>query len=228
MKKLTNYRVLHVLITITAFLTTPSSQSQPSSSWIRYAKTGKEYFEAGSKNFNDASRFCLNLGGKIAQVESKEENEFVRKLASEAGHYCTWLNARNPGKEASQIGSKTYVWMDGSDFSFTNWPPSYPLADFDGVFLCNDEKWHSASYSSYAYVVCERAFVDPLDRIESVLKEMASKLGEVANKMADSLQEKQSMAAFELKLEDLGKRLEEAERVNGVLQASLEFKHDEN
>ena len=74
-------------------------------------------------SWQDAENYCVREGGHLASIHSKEENDFVAKLASPVvGRAEPWIG----GNDLTAEGS--WAWSDGSTFSFTSWgnSPSQP------------------------------------------------------------------------------------------------------
>ena len=64
----------------------------------------------------DAENFCLGEGGHLTSIHSREENDFVALLDSD--------EMRIGGTDVKHEG--TFVWTDGSSFTFTNWEGNNP------------------------------------------------------------------------------------------------------
>ena len=110
--------------------------------------------------WKDARTSCLSLGGDLASVGSKEENNFIRSLSSEG----LWLGGTDSALEG------TFVWTDGTAWTYQNWASGQPdnhLGDEDCLHMrkaIDGSKWNDFSCSklSVDYVhhittyVCEK------------------------------------------------------------------------
>ena len=101
----------------------------------------KLYTDRGDMTFVDAEDFCVNLGGHLASVQSKEEN---LELLKAAGSSRVWLGGSDQGVE------ETWLWTDKRTWNFTNWSHGEPdnVNDSDCAYVENDEHWHDTSCSS--------------------------------------------------------------------------------
>ena len=68
-------------------------------------------FAATSPSWKYAENQCQGEGGHLASIHSKEENDFVSGLDSDV----MWLGGTDLPTEG------TWIWSDGSTFSFTSW-----------------------------------------------------------------------------------------------------------
>jgi len=83
--------------------------------WAVHGTSCYKVFET-KLNWKDAENHCQEYGGHLASIHSKEENEFIAGLDSDK----LWLGGSDKTTEGS------WVWSDGSTFSFTNWGPGNP------------------------------------------------------------------------------------------------------
>jgi len=100
----------------------------------------------------DAYFYCRREGGNLVSVHSKAENEFVARLDSDL--WSLWLGA---GRERI---SNTWLWVDGSPFSFHNWRKNEPN-NFDGIEDClelwkDDYVWNDNGCSKRMKFVCKK------------------------------------------------------------------------
>ena len=65
--------------------------------------------------WHDAKKECQQLGGRLAEVRSKEENDFITKMAVNQTVVGVWLGATDDVQE------KRWLWSDGSEVTFKNW-----------------------------------------------------------------------------------------------------------
>lgn len=82
---------------------------------------GKRYkFFPDVVSWTEARAQCEHMGGRLAIVTSKEQNETLAKLVQEAGKADAWLGATDEVTEGS------WVWIDGSPLTYSNWAPGQP------------------------------------------------------------------------------------------------------
>merc|ERR1719229_712308 len=66
-----------------------------------------------AKNFHDAEAHCRSTQGHLASVNSKEENDIVKRVA---GNHNVYIGAHDSG-------DKAWTWTDGTAMSYSNWNP---------------------------------------------------------------------------------------------------------
>lgn len=66
-------------------------------------------------SWKEAKARCESMGGRLAMVESPEENAFVAGLVSAAGKVDAWIGATDEGSEGQ------WRWVDGHLMTWTNW-----------------------------------------------------------------------------------------------------------
>merc|ERR1711872_356271 len=116
------------------------------------------------KSWQDAENYCQGEGGHLASIHSEEENNFVAGLDSDS----MWLG----GTDVTTEGS--WVWSDGSTFSFNSWNPGQPdnlfyggmpeqdclRTNFEPRFGGSAGKWddHQCNLTSYYFkFVCKKS-----------------------------------------------------------------------
>ncbi|CAH3179758.1 unnamed protein product, partial [Porites lobata] len=108
--------------------------------WVRFK--GYCYFVSSSiKTWQNAQMHCIELGGNLVKINSKEENEFVLNL----------VNKLAPSLKQIWIGLKwdshvkAYVWFDHSVPTFTKWSSNEPNSN--GMEPCGN-MWtgHAGDY----------------------------------------------------------------------------------
>jgi hypothetical protein len=77
----------------------------------------KAFFER--LTWHQAEEVCQTLGGHLASVHSKEENDFIQGLRQDR---MTWFGGTD--YEKGKVGN--WRWTDGSPFKFQNWSPGEP------------------------------------------------------------------------------------------------------
>ena len=87
--------------------------------WVLLDSNCYRLFES-KLSWHDAEKNCQREGGHLASIHSKEENDFVSKLVSPVAREEAWIG----GSDLTSEGS--WVWNDGSSFSWTNWGRRQP------------------------------------------------------------------------------------------------------
>ncbi|XP_070181379.1 C-type lectin domain family 4 member F-like isoform X2 [Littorina saxatilis] len=85
--------------------------------WQAHGGNEYGYFDH-TKSFTAAEGICMRCQATIASISSAEEMTFVRALVP--GGHAFWLGASDRGTEG------TFVWLDGSSMSYTNWRKGEP------------------------------------------------------------------------------------------------------
>ncbi|XP_077348672.1 collectin-12 [Lithobates pipiens] len=100
----------------TEFMMSPSVTGCPYE-WRNY--TDKcYYFSNGKDIFDDAKLFCEDKGSMLVVIETKEEQQFIKKQTNSKGNF--WIGLTDSEEE------HVWKWMDGTLPSFTNWKPGQP------------------------------------------------------------------------------------------------------
>ena len=82
-------------------------------------------------DWDEAEALAISKGGHLASITSEEENAFVFSLIGSNAAYWVgpdfagngigpWIGGYQP------VGGSSYLWTDGSPFSFTKWAPFEP------------------------------------------------------------------------------------------------------
>ena len=87
--------------------------------------------------WRDAEKKCIEYGGHLASVHSDQENNFIFQTSKKA---VTWLGGNDLEVEGS------WIWSDGSSWSYSNWQSGQPDNARGGGQNClnigfNAEKW---------------------------------------------------------------------------------------
>ena len=67
-----------------------------------------------------AARKCREMGGRLAEVRSQAENEFLTNFVRGKGSDGIWIGARDEDREGE------WVWSDGSPVDYRNWADGQP------------------------------------------------------------------------------------------------------
>jgi hypothetical protein len=101
----------------------------------------------------DAERDCEVDGGRLATIDSQEEDEFVGSLLP----FSIWLGSIS-------AASPFLLWADGSPITFSHWAPTEPtlLGPLDCIEKrqIEGEPWFDEPcFTGTVWYVCERALV---------------------------------------------------------------------
>ena len=97
-------------------------------------------FSLAQKDWDDAENDCIQEDGHLASVLSNDEMVFISCLQDPASIHKSWIGAKRNGN--------TFLWTDGSEFSFENWKPGQPNnqgGNEDCVEFDSDpgQSWHN-------------------------------------------------------------------------------------
>jgi formylglycine-generating enzyme required for sulfatase activity/serine/threonine protein kinase len=88
----------------------------------------------GELSWQEAQKACRALGGTLACIETKEENDFLARLT---GDRQLWIGLNDFGEEGQ------WQWINGSPVPYTNWQPGQPDGgrDQQGVTMRKGGVW---------------------------------------------------------------------------------------
>lgn len=122
--------------------------------WMEYEKHC--YFLSSFKlTWQNAENMCLNRGGYLAIINSKEEQNFLEKII--AGR-TVWFGLTDQETE------NTFKWVDGTTLtptSFSYWDEGEPNNEFGNehcVQVWRQGKWNDEICNETSYAVCEKHF----------------------------------------------------------------------
>jgi hypothetical protein len=99
-------------------------------------------------SWGKASAFCRDLGGHLATIHSREENDFVGQLAVDAFQYGAYIGLRRQGGRTT--------WETGEPVDFTNFFGDLWSARLDGAFgIVAGGYWRSADPNSGSCFIVE-------------------------------------------------------------------------
>lgn len=75
------------------------------------------FFVTTLGNFSEQQDACMKLGGNLASITSEEENNFITDLTRDIR---SWIGAK------LDPNTNTHMWLDGSDFTMSNWRQREP------------------------------------------------------------------------------------------------------
>uniref|UniRef100_A0A3Q4GUF8 C-type lectin domain-containing protein n=1 Tax=Neolamprologus brichardi TaxID=32507 RepID=A0A3Q4GUF8_NEOBR len=95
-----------------------------------------------SETWKNAQSYCRVKHTDLASVRNQSENEQLKMMLINSP---TWIG----------LYRNSWMWSDGSAYSFPNWAPNKPLSDDNyscgTIFL---EKWHNSACNGYNYFLC--------------------------------------------------------------------------
>lgn len=85
-------------------------------------KFGTKYFKVFDTNltWHEAKKQCEQMGGRLAVINSAEENKFVIGLIKKSRVVEAWLGATDEKKEGE------WVWVTGKKMTYSNWERTQP------------------------------------------------------------------------------------------------------
>ncbi|XP_073406968.1 collectin-12 [Dendrobates tinctorius] len=113
------------------------------------------YFSSGRDTFEDAKMSCEEKGAKMVIIESKDEQQFIRREITGKGNF--WIGLTDTEEE------NVWKWLDGTIPTFTNWksgqpdnwtPEMGPGEDCAG--LINSGLWNDFFCQEDNYFICEK------------------------------------------------------------------------
>ncbi|CAJ0922806.1 unnamed protein product, partial [Mesorhabditis belari] len=122
--------------------------------WSYLAKTASWYKVIDQKmTFDEVEAYCADQMGHLVCIHSREENDFVRKLAKTVGSYSSfWIGLkRNPNKRDA------LEWTDGSSMDFINWHRGQPDSDTHAALWNDDGKWRLYPRTYQFGLICKRS-----------------------------------------------------------------------
>lgn len=123
-----------------------------SSDWHALEHSSYRYVDI-RRTFQDAREYCQKFGGDLAQLKTREINDFVQTLI---GNQSVWFGLTDPEENCD------YQWIDGSshNHTFTAWNASDTSlchANSHCVQLIAHGRWQEHNCSSPSSFVCEHS-----------------------------------------------------------------------
>ena len=111
------------------------------------------YFSQSKLNWHQARQRCLDMQAYLVEVESKEEDDFIRATVAARGSPYHWLG----GSDTLHEG--VFRWShSGRAFTYTNWhtrqPDNYKNQE-DCILTWTDLKWNDGGCQHVTYFICE-------------------------------------------------------------------------
>lgn len=146
-----------------------STTSVQSAQWVD-GPFGKAYLLSNNNFvFSAAKEHCVENGGQLVKIESKEENEFLmRHILSKVIFVKSWLGLINHEKTHANRGhpNADYRWIDGAILNYTNWFQGEPETNFDAAAIRSNGDWRSYDFDRTFRALCEK-FVAAEERMEA-------------------------------------------------------------
>lgn len=122
----------------------------------QYLENGGSCYRIAAEtiNWESAETKCIADGGHLASVSSQAENDYVFGLRGANTEFWIGLN--------DKMTEGTYVWTDGTAFSFHNWKDGQPKWSSRGREDCvrlketDGGKWNDKQCAGLKPYVCER------------------------------------------------------------------------
>ncbi|XP_072319354.1 C-type lectin domain family 4 member M-like [Eucyclogobius newberryi] len=117
--------------------------------WV-YFNTSLYYISPAKRNWQDSRGFCLQRGADLIVINSREEQEFIRRF-----HRFMWIGLRN-------TTARTWIWVDGTPLTRRYWGPGEPnMGNDEGCvesrFFEVQDTWNDLNCNDQNFWVCERA-----------------------------------------------------------------------
>jgi len=133
--------------------TVPKTVQRPANIPAGAEKFGGHYYKVYTTrvSWHEAKKRCEAAGGHLACVESKQENDFLTRIAK--GRLC-FLGGTDSGAEGD------WRWINGKSLTFTNWGPNEPNNAHGGEhYVCIVSKglWNDreAAHRGIRGYICE-------------------------------------------------------------------------
>ncbi|KAM4539501.1 uncharacterized protein PAE49_020326 isoform 4-T5 [Odontesthes bonariensis] len=116
-----------------------------SDGWTRFGLNC--YFKSTEwKTWSDSRKLCQERGADLVIINSKEEQEFVRKLN---GYGESWIGL--------QVSEGDWKWVDGSPLTEQFWETGQaPTSYYYGVCCNYDGKWKKSNNYDTKNLICEK------------------------------------------------------------------------
>ena len=101
--------------------------------------------------WEDAKNYCEQLGGHLATISNKAEQDIIAGLIVNGSRDAYSIGATKRGLD-------NWSWIDGKEFSYTNWDDGYPVNPYDEgyyIHMVKSGKWHDIYNITHYGFVCE-------------------------------------------------------------------------
>ncbi len=108
---------------------------------------GNTYVRLGSRTWADAEAWAVGEGAHLVTIDDQAEQDFVY---SRFGDAVRWIGLSDAETEG------TFVWADGTPFSYNHWASGYPITTtnvsyYDYVALNPNGFWYNNDYNLTAH-----------------------------------------------------------------------------
>ncbi len=108
---------------------------------------GNTYVRLGSRTWADAEAWAVGEGAHLVTIDDQAEQDFVYSRFGDAARWIGLSDAETEG---------TYVWADGTPFSYNHWASGYPITTtnvsyYDYVALNPNGFWYNNDYNLTAH-----------------------------------------------------------------------------
>lgn len=118
------------------------------------------YTSSNTVTWTEAKKKCKSVGGHLATLTSKKENDAVWNYISDKGVTCAWIGLYNSGSNSKPV----WAWENGEKVSYTNWLSGQPSRSYNKtenyVGFWDENGWNDYKNSStamYSYI-CEWSY----------------------------------------------------------------------
>ena len=113
------------------------------------------FFSKTKRSWTNARDDCIRRGAYLVEVQSKEEDDFLRGIVMAEGKAYYYMGGNDRVKEGQWMWQKS-----GKPFTYTNWAPEQPDND-DGIEHClmywRAIKWNDAPCDHQQLYICEKS-----------------------------------------------------------------------
>ena len=82
-----------------------------------------EVFNLDASSWDEAQSYCLSIGGHLATLTSKEENDYVFQIMSDAGYESAYFGLSDKNNEG------IWTWVTGETVGYLNWHSGEPNSE---------------------------------------------------------------------------------------------------
>jgi hypothetical protein len=101
-----------------------NTSSNPIGQLSQFSPSNHSYaFYDNASSWDEARTYCESLGGHLATLTSKEENDYVYRLLVENGHTGAYFGLSDSEQEGA------WKWVAGEPFAYNNWHSGEPNAE---------------------------------------------------------------------------------------------------
>ena len=136
-------RILSTLLALCTVLALLPGTALAASSGIHYYLV----FQGVAETWEEALLYCESVGGHLATITSKAENDYVYKLMRNAGYTGAYLGLTDKDEDG------VWEWVTGEAFVYQNWHPGEPNNDLGsesyGMFFNDfrDGTWNDSDFN---------------------------------------------------------------------------------